>query len=108
MLVKWKKTEEILDEALSSFDIAQNLSRDGICLPMDKELRAGEKLFLEIRLPSRQIVKIKAQVIYVNDFTAAQDLKRRKKYDIGIEFLEMGKEDRNEFNKFLFSLNEEK
>ncbi len=108
ILIKWKKTEGIPNKTLNSLNIAKNVSRGGICLPMDQKIRVGENLALELRLPTRQIIKIKGKVTYVNDFTEIVDLKRRNNYDVGIEFLEMSKEDRNEFNKFVFNVTKNK
>jgi len=101
ILAKWKKITGTPDTKLNNLDIIRNISRGGICLNMHKKLKIGDKLLLEIKLPTKKIIKAKGKVVWIKDM-GILDLEREEEYEVGVEFSEMCNEDRQEINKFLF------
>ena len=82
---------------------SKNIGAGGICLISEQELRTGELLKLEIRLPEDQpVVHAVGRVVWIKTFSVATEKSMR--FDMGIEFLEIAQEDRQRINKYVFSL----
>ena len=81
----------------------RNLGAGGICLISREELRAGELLKLEIRPPENlPIIHAVGRVVWVKPFSLAEE--KGKRFDMGVEFIDISQEDRQRINKYVFSL----
>ncbi|MFH0877006.1 MAG: PilZ domain-containing protein [Candidatus Omnitrophota bacterium] len=98
--VNWQKPAPpppILDQE----NLTKNISEGGICLTANEKLNTGELLLLDIELPNRRFIRAKGRVAWVHEF----DIRAKgKRYDVGIEFLEIQPQDREEIKKFMFDL----
>ena len=82
---------------------SKNIGAGGICLISEQELRAGELLKLEIRLPEDPpVIYALGKVAWVKPFSLATE--KSKRFDMGVEFIEISPEDKQKINKYVFSL----
>jgi len=98
--VIYHKVPPVEKEKLS---LAKNISTGGICLIVYEELREQDALDLEIYLPEdKTAIQAKGRVIWVKEFIIG-DISKGKRYDVGIDFLEINKNDLERINKYVFS-----
>ncbi len=82
---------------------SKNIGAGGICFISEQELRPGEFLKLEIKLPQDPpTVHALGKVVWVKPFSLASEKTHR--YDMGIEFIELSPVDKQKINKYVFSL----
>ena len=82
---------------------SKNIGGGGICLISEQELKTGELLKLEIKLPEDPpTVHALGRVVWVKPFSLATE--KSKRFDMGVEFIEISQEDRQRINKYVFSL----
>ena len=98
--VKWEK---ISGAPLDNINVTKNISGGGICLIVYEELRVGEELSLEIKLPTKELIAAKGKVLWISEFQIISE-ECKKRYDTGIEFLDICNEDREKIEKFVFAL----
>ena len=102
--VKWAKITDKKESLLGDLSVGKNISGGGICLTAyGGNIGEGDMLYLEIELPTKKIVKTKCKVAWVGEFEIIGG-RYEKRYDVGVEFLEIKDEDREEINKFIFSI----
>jgi c-di-GMP-binding flagellar brake protein YcgR len=102
VVVKWEKITEDSNQIVGDTDITKNISVGGICLIAYERLEVGDKLRLEIELPTKKTVSAKGRVVWINEFEViGRGLEKR--YDVGVEFIDIRDEDREEINKFVFT-----
>jgi len=100
--VDWRKTDETVDVLGKFLDATRNISAGGLCLSLGEELQVGDKLYLKMELPSKQIISAKGQVVWVSQFEV-DDRGYKKMYNTGIKFIEIRDEDRQEINEFVLA-----
>jgi len=98
-VVEWEKVNR--DEPVGEFK-SKNISGGGICLIMDEIINIGDTLNLKINLPTLKIIHSKGKVVWVEGFEIVGG-RREKKYEAGIEFIDINDKDREEIKKFVFS-----
>jgi len=82
--------------------LSRNISGGGICLIAYEELVKSQLLDLEIYLPDNdEPVKAVGKVAWVNEFVIG-DASKGKRFDAGIEFVKIKKEDLEKVNKCVF------
>ncbi|MFH1621838.1 MAG: PilZ domain-containing protein [Candidatus Omnitrophota bacterium] len=97
--VEWEKVNR--DEPASEFK-SKNISGGGICLITDEIINIGDTLNLKIDLPTLKTIHAKGKVVWIEGFEIVGG-RREKKYEAGIEFLDINDKDRQEIEKFVFS-----
>lgn len=98
-MVEWEKTGR--DESAGESK-TKNISGGGICLIMDGVINVGDTLNLKINLPTLKTIQAKGKIVWVDDFEIIGD-RKEKRYEAGIEFIDIDVKDRQEINKFVFS-----
>lgn len=83
---------------------SRNISQGGICLIVYEKLEISDILKLTILLPDG-IAPIQAtgRVAWVKNFSIEGPFGGGEKYDVGIEFIKINKEERTELEKYLFT-----
>jgi c-di-GMP-binding flagellar brake protein YcgR len=100
--VNWKKTAEPKPEDAESRDITRNISAGGICLMVYEKLDVGDCLSLDLELPSGKELHLVGRVVWTKEFEIIGK-KESKRYDIGLEFLDIKAGEREEIKNFVFS-----
>ncbi|UCC95417.1 MAG: PilZ domain-containing protein [Candidatus Omnitrophota bacterium] len=99
--IKWEKIVGEWDDSVGDVGTARNISGGGICLVMyERMVEAGDLLQIEIDLPTSRIVQLKGRVDWIDEFDIAGG-KPEKRYDVGIEFLDIRDEDREDIKQFV-------
>ncbi len=82
--------------------LSKNISGGGICLIVYEELKKSQLLDLEIYLPKEEMpIKALGKTAWVNEFVIG-DASKGVRYDVGIEFIKINKEDLDKVNKYVF------
>ena len=83
--------------------LIRNISAGGICLIVYENIDAGTVLSLSIFLPdNHSYISAKGRVVWKKEFMVSSE--QRKRYDVGVEFIEISEEDQKRISKFVFSL----
>jgi len=83
--------------------LSKNIGVGGICLIVYEKLIKGQLLELDIYLPKTNVpVKAIGRVSWVNEFIIGDPIKG-KRYDVGIQFVEIKKNNLSKVNKYVFS-----
>lgn len=98
--VKWKK---LYDEIFDGTSINKDISEGGICLIIEEKLQIGDRLQLEIGLPSKKNITAVGKVAWVSEYGVIYDNHKRN-YDTGVEFMEIEETDRQEISTFVFGV----
>jgi len=101
--VKWKKIIDTYEDIAEHINDTKNISGGGICLMVDERLGVGDRLYLEIELPTKKIIYSKGRVVWIKEYEIIGQ-PHKKSYDTGIEFLEIGDKDREDIKKFIFTI----
>jgi c-di-GMP-binding flagellar brake protein YcgR len=81
----------------------KNISAGGICLIVYEEIKPNSTLSLKINLPDdRGFIEVKGKVVWTSEFSLGPDQKKR--WDIGIEFININKEVQKRISKYVFML----
>lgn len=62
--------------------IVQNISTGGVRMYSDDKYKVGERLELEVLLPSKEWITVEAQVVWISEIASGDPAK----YDVGVEF----------------------
>lgn len=85
----------------------RDISAGGICLVVYEDIKAGTVLELKIYLPDNASpIAAKGKVIWKTEFSFSSDSKSR--FDMGIEFSEIGESDRQKISLYISSLSSNK
>lgn len=99
VIVRWRKLVEKTSQTISE---NKNISENGICLIIEEEdLHAGEKLQLELELPTGKIIKSIGEIVWTSPFMIIGN-NEGKKFNAGIKFIEITSEDQQELGKFIW------
>jgi len=100
--VDWRQIFEAPEIRIETTDKTKNISAGGICLVVNEKLKKGDKLNIDMELPSRKIINARGKIVWINEYEImGRELQRV--YDMGIEFTEIRNEERDEINKFVFA-----
>jgi c-di-GMP-binding flagellar brake protein YcgR len=99
--VGWSKVAGSSQDAADSRDMTKNISGGGICLIVNEKVGPGDRISLNIELPTSKIIRAEGRVVWTKDFSIV-GRENEKKYDAGIEFTNISEEDREEIKKFVF------
>ncbi|MFH0877005.1 MAG: PilZ domain-containing protein [Candidatus Omnitrophota bacterium] len=97
--VHWKKIAQAEGVADTTSDSTKNLSRQGICLVTYQPLNIGEHLTLDIVLAPDRKIASKGKVNWIHEL-GNLGRKEQKKYEVGIEFLDISDRDQDEIRRF--------
>ncbi|MGE5309311.1 MAG: PilZ domain-containing protein [Deltaproteobacteria bacterium] len=82
----------------------RNVSRGGVCLISYEPLEASEIIHLEINLPAEtESLKVNGRVAWVKEFSIGDDPKVGKRYDVGVEFIDVDEETLDILTNYLFT-----
>ena len=83
--VKLVKIGEMPKEVLDSAAASKNISENGICIIMvGKGVSVGDKLHLEMELPTKKVIKLEGMTMWVKEFEIFGGQHERR-FDVGIE-----------------------
>ena len=83
-------------------DITKDISAGGIRLALYEFLEIGTKLELEFSIGTEKIIKVKGWVKWIERIKMTNDDRTTVGYYVGIEFLDISKEDKAFIDKFVF------
>jgi len=83
--------------------LTRNISQGGICLIAYDELNEQDVLDLKLYLPEDNTpIQAIGKVVWVKEFIIGS-IEEGKRFDVGIEFMDIKEEDANRVNKYIFS-----
>ena len=100
--VDWKKISETPEAKQEFSHKTKNISVGGICLVANEKVNIGETLQINMELPSEKVINAIGKVVWISEYEIL-DREEETIYDIGIEFVEINKKEREEINKFMFA-----
>ena len=98
--IKWAKDTDAEKEAKYE-DVTKNIGGGGICISTNEKLEKEERLILEIELPNGKTVHSKGRVAWSNKLEI-EGAKYGKSYQVGIEFIDISEEDREQVQRLVF------
>lgn len=93
-----KKRELAPEEIIS---LTRNISKGGICFIVYEPVEESQIIDLTIYLPGEAPIKAVGKVAWVNEFTIGDT--ERKRYDVGLEFIEISDKDKALIDKYVFT-----
>jgi c-di-GMP-binding flagellar brake protein YcgR len=100
--VDWKRIGETSGPTAEFTNETKNISAGGICLVVNEKLGAGEELQIGMELPSGKIIDVKGRVVWISEYEIF-GREHEKIYDVGIEFMNISKKEREEINEFVLA-----
>jgi len=100
--VDWKRIGETFGPTAEFTNETKNISAGGICLVVNEKLGAGEELQIGMELPSGKIIDVKGRVVWISEYEIF-GREHEKIYDVGIEFMNISKKEREEINEFVLA-----
>ena len=98
IFVKWRKSS--LGEQWESLDAIRNISRGGICFATTHQLKKGDIVEIELKLPPKRIIKSQGKITWVKEVNL-YELDKDLEFEVGVEFIDIKPEDREELSKFV-------
>lgn len=75
---------------------AENISSTGVCILTNEEIQAQETLLISIYLlDGTKPIEAKGKVAWKRPSSFLSDMPDKKHFDVGIEFIDVNKEDQN-------------
>jgi c-di-GMP-binding flagellar brake protein YcgR len=96
--VKWSEAQAGQGEEQVQ-DMTMDISEGGICLIEYETLPVGKELNLEMELPTGKTIFSKGRVAWIREFEIIGG-RREKGYEVGIQFIDISSEDKEEINRF--------
>jgi len=88
---------------VTKLSLSRNISSGGICLIVYEPLQKSDVLDLKIYLPEgSEPINAVGKVVWTKEFVMG-DSPKNKRYDAGIEFVEVEKKDLERIQKYVFS-----
>ncbi len=92
----------LLDRVPKKATTSKNISAGGICLIVYEDVQLGAGMSLLIKIPDEpDQIHVKGKVVWKNEFSVSTDT--RKRYELGIEFSEMGIFDQERLQQHIFT-----
>ena len=101
--VKWSKIPSTLGSDIQKEDVTRNISEGGICLIVYEKVQVADMLNLEIELPGPKIIYAIGRIAWLKEFEIISTHKNNERYDIGVEFIDIRSEDREDIKRFVFT-----
>ena len=101
VVVLWSKVAGSSQDAADSRNMTKNISGGGICLIVNEKVELGDRISLNIELPTSKIIRAEGRVFFTKDFSIV-GRENYKKYEACIEFTDISEEDREEVEQFVF------
>lgn len=100
-------TFRLLTEGTSHRGSSQNISRGGVCLISHYPLKDQDVLQLEIGLPGGlKPIQVSGRVVWVKEFVIGDEA-QGKRFDVGVEFMEVNDTTLGIISNYLFTLKQE-
>ena len=99
--VVWKKRIQPPGSAFETKNTTRNISAGGICLIVYEKVNENDILELEIRLPTGNAIRALGKAVWVSEYEIVGEATGNS-YDIGVEFIDIADDEREEINKFVF------
>jgi c-di-GMP-binding flagellar brake protein YcgR len=96
--VVWERIANPAQQAIFKDDKTKNISEGGICLNINEKVQMGEFLDVVILLPNQKTIRSKSRVQWVRESEVVT-----KRYDVGLEFLNISSQDQEELKAFVVS-----
>lgn len=100
--VAWEKIVGETPQPPEKENVSRNISEGGICIILYEKFDVGDRLKLDIELPTQKKIAATGRIAWINEFAVATP--QEKRYDAGVEFLDISPQDRDEIKKFVFTL----
>lgn len=89
--------------ASEEITVTKNISAGGICLIMYEMVKVNSILSLKINFTDDgEIIEAKGKVVWVSEFAVYSE--NQKRYDVGVEFMELSKKRQEMLSKHVFRL----
>ncbi len=99
--IRWTRDVAVLEKEAEHKDITKNISGGGVCIITPEKLEPNERLLLEIDLPTGEIIRSRAKVVWTSKFEFKGG-RLETGYETGVEFLDISEHDRELVEKFVF------
>jgi len=87
---------------LSFSSVSKNISLGGICIFTYSEIACGRKVELRFLIPgTNELINAIGQVVWVELFQIGEQTSKR--YELGIEFLDISPQDQDKISMFVFT-----
>ena len=100
--VDWKRTLATSEPEQEFSDKTKNISAGGLCLVVYEKLDIGEILEIELELPSKETIKAEGKVVWISEYEIEGE-EEETIYDIGVQFVKISDEEREEISQFVFA-----
>ena len=94
--VVWRKMADPVQPSTPQDDMAMNISEGGICLNINEKVEVGSFLGVTLQLPHQKVIHAKGRVQWIKESEVVT-----KRYDVGLEFLDISSQDRDEIRNFI-------
>jgi Tfp pilus assembly protein PilZ len=98
--VQWSKVEEKADQKNGDQGVVKNISEGGICLIVDKKIKIGDIVILDIELLASKTIHARGRVAWIKPLSLI-GVESKDRFDAGVEFTEISDSDREEIKKFI-------
>ena len=100
--VSFNKASE--HDGKESLTVTRNISKGGVCLIAYEKVEEGDILVLSVFLPEeREPMKVRGRVSWVKEFSIGEDPEVGKRYDAGVEFIEVDDDTLSILKNYLFT-----
>jgi c-di-GMP-binding flagellar brake protein YcgR len=94
---------KISPQEKEKISLTKNISKGGICLIAYEELKKSDMLDLKIFLPEdKKPIHAIGKIVWSKSFIIG-DISSGKRFDLGIEFIDITEEEANKINKYVFT-----
>jgi len=100
--VDWKRTSATSEPGQEFSDETKNISAGGLCLVVYEKLDVGEILQIEMELPSKEIINAEGKIVWISEYEIEGE-EEEKIYDIGVQFVKISEQEKEEISKFVFA-----
>jgi hypothetical protein len=99
-----KASDGVAPGGKENLTVTRNVSSGGVCLIAYEEVKQDDILDLSIFLPEeKEPMKIRGRVAWVKEFSIGEDPEVGKRYDAGVEFIEVNDEKLAVLKNYLFT-----
>lgn len=100
-LAQWKRFTANPEHTPSFPAIVKNVSPGGFCFSSYAQLKTGDKVRVEMTLPSKVILSFRAEIVWTSK-PEPGNLPNRLRFDMGAKIVDISEKDQEELNRFTF------
>jgi len=100
--IQWSRDE---DASPGLTEKTKNIGAGGVCLVSKEKLNSGDRLRLEINLPTGDTIRAKARVVWTKKYEITVSKTNEIGYYTGVEFIDILEEDRAKIEQVVFNYN---